>query len=53
MNGVKIKYSKDALKFLSRLDKKSVERIRSAIVGLTDDPPVGDIKTMQGYNDGR
>ncbi|MBR4911125.1 MAG: type II toxin-antitoxin system RelE/ParE family toxin [Clostridia bacterium] len=53
MNGVKIKYSKDALKFLSKLDKKSVERIRSAIAGLTADPPAGDIKTMQGYNDGR
>lgn len=53
MDGVKIKYSKDALKFLSRLDKKSVGRIRNAITGLTLDPPVGDIKTMQGYHDGR
>lgn len=53
MDGVKIKYSKDALKFLSKLDKKSVGRIRNAITGLTLDPPVGDIKTMQGYHDGR
>lgn len=53
MNEIKIRYSKDALKFLSKLDKKSVDRIREAIAGLTCNPPVGDIKTMQGYNDGR
>ena len=50
---VKIKYSKDALKFLSKLDKKSVMRIRDAIEGLSSTPPIGDIKPMQGYNDGR
>ena len=50
---MKIKYSRDALKFLSKLDKKSVERVRAAIQGLTLDPPIGDIKPMQGYNDGR
>lgn len=48
-----IKYSKDALKFLSKLDKKSVIRIREAINKLTLDPPEGDIKLMQGYNDNR
>ena len=53
MNEIKIRYSKDALKFLSKLDKKSVGRIRDAITGLTYTPPVGDIKTMHGYNDGR
>ncbi len=53
MNEVKIKYSKDSLKFLSKLDKKSVGRIRDAILGLTKLPPVGDIKVMQGYTDGR
>ncbi|MBQ2256609.1 MAG: type II toxin-antitoxin system RelE/ParE family toxin [Clostridia bacterium] len=50
---MKIKYSKDALKFLSKLDKKSVSRIREAIMGLTCNPPLGDIKVMQGYSDGR
>ena len=50
---MKIKYSRDALKFLSKLDKKSVERIRAAIQGLTLNPPIGDIRPMQGYNDGR
>ena len=48
-----IKYSKDALKFLSKLDTKSVNRIRTAIQGLTLTPPAGDIKVMQGYTDGR
>ena len=53
MKETKIKYSRDALKFLSKLDKKSVERIRTAIAGLTCSPPLGDIKPMQGYSDGR
>ena len=48
-----IKYSRDALKFLSKLDKKSVTRIRDAIQGLTLTPPKGDIKVMQGYSDDR
>lgn len=48
-----VRYSKDALKFLKKLDKKSVERIRDAIHGLTQIPPVGDIKAMQGSRDGR
>jgi mRNA interferase RelE/StbE len=48
-----IKYSKDSLKFLSKLDKKSVDRIREAIAKLTLDPPEGDIKLMQGFPDNR
>ncbi|MDD5924407.1 MAG: type II toxin-antitoxin system RelE/ParE family toxin [Clostridia bacterium] len=48
-----IRYSKDALKFLAKLNKKSVTRIREAINGLTLKPPVGDIKLMQGYTDNR
>lgn len=48
-----IKYSRDSLKFLSKLDKKSVTRIRDAIQGLTLTPPKGDIKVMQGYSDDR
>lgn len=50
---MKIKYSKASLKFLSKLDKKSIERIREAIHGLTETPPKGDIKLMSGYNDNR
>ena len=48
-----IKYSRDSLKFLSKLDKKFVTRIRDAIQGLTLTPPKGDIKVMQGYSDDR
>ena len=50
---MKIKYSKNALKFLAKLDSKSIARIRAAIQGLTMIPPQGDIKPMQGYDDGR
>lgn len=50
---MKIKYSRESLKFLSKLDSKSVARIRAGINGLTVDPPQGDIKTLQGYNDNR
>lgn len=48
-----IKYSKKSLKFLGKLDKKSVARIQNAISGLTLSPPEGDIKTLQGYKDDR
>jgi len=47
---LEIRYSKTALKFLAKLDKKSVARIRAAIQGLTLDPPVGDIKMLQGVS---
>ncbi len=50
---MKIRYSKDAIKFLNKLTKKSVCRIRDAIQGLVESPPVGDIKALQGYKDGR
>lgn len=50
---MQIRYSKASLKFLSKLDQKSVARIRTAIYGLTLSPPAGDIKVMQGYNDDR
>lgn len=50
---MKIRYSRDALKFLAKLDAKSVNRIRTAIHGLTCSPPVGDIRPLQGFSDGR
>ena len=50
---MKIKYSKDALKFLAKVQKSIALNIREAINGLTLDPPEGDIKPMQGYNDRR
>ncbi len=44
-------YSKTALKFLAKLEKKQRDRIRTAIKGLTVTPPQGDIKLMQGCSD--
>ena len=50
---MKILYSRDALKFLAKLDPKAVNRIRNAIQGLAKSPPEGDIRPLQGYSDGR
>lgn len=50
---MKTEYSKEALKFLAKIPKKITENIREAIKGLALTPPKGDIKIMQGYNDGR
>ena len=47
-----VHYSRDSLKFLGKLDRKSVDRIRTAIHGLTETPPRGDVQFMQGYHDG-
>ena len=48
---MKIRYSKNAMKFLNKLDKRSVLRIVAGIEGLTLKPPAGDIKVMQGLKD--
>lgn len=50
---MEIRYSRNSLKFLAKTDKSTVKRITEAVKGLTLIPPVGDIKVMQGYNDGR
>ena len=50
---MQIKYSRDALKFLAKLDPKAVNRIRTAIQGLAKSPPEGVIRPLQGYSDGR
>lgn len=50
---MEIKYSKYALKFLAKANKSTVKRVVEAVHGLTLKPPIGDIKVMQGYNDGR
>ena len=50
---VMIQYSRASLKFLRKLDRASVGRIRSGIAGLTRQPPEGDIKPLRGYQDGR
>ena len=48
-----IEYSKTAAKALQRMEKKLRNRIHEAIKGLTQQPPVGDIKPMEGKPAGR
>ncbi len=43
---MEIKYSKQALKFLNKLDKISKSRIIKAIEEL----PLGDVKKLKGYS---
>ncbi len=45
---MEIRYSKVALKVLSKLDNVTRNRILAGIAGLTQKPPIGDIKAMQG-----
>lgn len=47
-----IKYSKQAAKYLQSVEKNLRNRLRTAIEGLTESPPRGDIKPMEGTNDG-
>ena len=48
-----IQYSKTAVKYINSLDKPTKQRIKLAIEGLTEQPPKGDIKTLQGFKDNR
>lgn len=50
---MKIEYSKRAVKFINKQDRPTKQRIKKAIEGLTETPPKGDIKPLQGYTDGR
>jgi mRNA interferase RelE/StbE len=50
---VRIKITKQAAKALDALDQPTRLRVMAGILGLTKIPPQGDIKTMQGYADGR
>lgn len=50
---MRIEYSKKAAKYINGLDRPTKLRIKTAIEGLTEQPPKGDIKTLQGYSDGR
>lgn len=50
---MQIEYSKKAAKYISGLDRSAKQRIKTAIEGLTENPPKGDIKLMQGFSDGR
>ena len=50
---MQIEYSKTAVKFINKMDRPTKQRIKAAIEGLTEQPPRGDIKILQGYTDGR
>ncbi|MDR2560127.1 MAG: hypothetical protein LBC86_11400 [Oscillospiraceae bacterium] len=45
-----IEYAKSASKVISSFDSKTKQRIKKAIEGLTENPPKGDIKPLQGYD---
>ena len=46
---LRIEYSKKAVKYINTLDRPTKQRIKKAIEGLTETPPKGDIKTLQGF----
>lgn len=50
---MQIEYSRKAVKFIESQDRPTKQRIKKAIEGLTETPPKGDIKPLQGYTDGR
>ena len=50
---MEIRYARSAARFLEALDRPTKARIRAGIPGLTEKPPKGDIKIMQGHHDGR
>ena len=50
---MEIEYSKKAVKFINSMDTVTKKRIKKAIEGLTEEPPKGYIKKLQGYDDGR
>ncbi len=50
---MEIRYTKTAAKYIESLDKPTKQRIKAGIEGLTQKPPQGDIKRLQGYSDKR
>ena len=50
---MEIRYAKAARKALESYDRPTKQRIKAGILRLTEKPPKGDIRRMQGYSDGR
>ena len=50
---MRIEFTKAAIKALKRMDEPLRSRVLMAIQGLTETPPKGDIKPMQGNPAGR
>ena len=53
MDKERIGYAKNAVKYIESLDRPSKQQIKAGIEGLAETPPKGDIKTLQGYPNGR
>ena len=47
---MRVRYTKAAVKVINSLGKNMKLRIKSGIEGLTEDPPKGDIKKIQGIS---
>ncbi len=50
---MEIDYSRAAVKAINAMDRATKQRIKAGILGLTQKPPKGDIRPLQGYRDGR
>jgi len=46
---LRFKLLPDAKRYLDTLDKETVKRIYEALRKITKEPPIGDVKKMQGY----
>ena len=46
---MEIEFSRSAAKFLQSADRPTRERIKTGILGLIQQPPIGDIKVLQGW----
>ena len=48
---MEIRFSKAAVKAVNLMDKATKDRIYAGIQGLTQKPPLGDVKPLQAYHD--
>ena len=46
---MRFKLLPEARSYLDTLDKETVKRIYEALRKITSEPPIGDIKKLQGY----
>ncbi|MBF1694670.1 type II toxin-antitoxin system RelE/ParE family toxin [Selenomonas sp.] len=44
-----IEFSRSAAKFLQSADRPTRSRVKAGILGLIQQPPIGDIKVLQGW----
>ncbi|MCL2772279.1 MAG: type II toxin-antitoxin system RelE/ParE family toxin [Oscillospiraceae bacterium] len=46
---MRFKLLPDAKRYLDSLDKETVKQIYEALRKITKEPPIGDVKKLQGY----